>query len=221
MTRAAIIAAIENLSSFDLARVLGSRAFWRALGLADVLLLDDATLDDICDEFEIRDRDACHVQAPARVSIEVRRGDRAARRHASGDGSAAMIARCCDCGEHFYREPDEVWKVRCLDCWFARRDARSTQRDPHNNGRRRLIRCATSSPRTCAGCFPCATPITTADRRCRRALRNGCSTCANAFPLDSQPDRRRRVCGDTTCNEGLCHESKQTLRTGINQARNI
>ena len=38
-----------------------------------------------------------------------------------------MIARCCDCGEHFYRGLDEVWKVRCLDCWFARRDARSTQ----------------------------------------------------------------------------------------------
>ena len=53
MTPPAIIAAIERLSTFDLARLLESSAFWSALGLADVLL-EDATFDEICDELEVR-----------------------------------------------------------------------------------------------------------------------------------------------------------------------
>ena len=30
-------------------------------------------------------------------------------------------ADCTDCGATFLREPDEHWKVRCLECWRARK----------------------------------------------------------------------------------------------------
>ena len=41
-----------------------------------------------------------------------------------------MIAKCCDCGEHFYRDRDEPWKVRCLACWIECQHATFTQRRP-------------------------------------------------------------------------------------------
>jgi hypothetical protein len=30
-----------------------------------------------------------------------------------------VYARCIDCGDRFYREARETWKVRCLPCWRA------------------------------------------------------------------------------------------------------
>ncbi len=49
MTPAAIIAAIDRLSSFDLARLLESSDFWDVLG-CDGALLERAEVYEICDE---------------------------------------------------------------------------------------------------------------------------------------------------------------------------
>jgi hypothetical protein len=35
-----------------------------------------------------------------------------------------MIWRTCkDCGEGFWVDPSETWKVRCLDCWRERKNS--------------------------------------------------------------------------------------------------
>ena len=32
-------------------------------------------------------------------------------------------SRCTDCGEHFHREAEQTWKVRCLSCYIAHKSA--------------------------------------------------------------------------------------------------
>jgi hypothetical protein len=35
------------------------------------------------------------------------------------------VAHCQECGEYFYRGPDEWWKRLCLDCWKERKNSGS------------------------------------------------------------------------------------------------
>lgn len=46
-----------------------------------------------------------------------------------------IAATCADCGETFYREPAERWKVRCLSCWRATKEQPRTS-DPADSNMR-------------------------------------------------------------------------------------
>jgi DNA-directed RNA polymerase subunit RPC12/RpoP len=45
---------------------------------------------------------------------------------------------CIDCGEEFWREEDERWKVRCYDCWRARKEAEQAEKQWEASELRRL-----------------------------------------------------------------------------------
>ena len=36
---------------------------------------------------------------------------------------------CVECGEDFWREDDQAWRVRCVPCWLASKRSRPTKID--------------------------------------------------------------------------------------------
>jgi hypothetical protein len=45
---------------------------------------------------------------------------------------------CIDCGEEFWREEDERWKVRCYECWFQKKEAELAYKEWEKSELRRL-----------------------------------------------------------------------------------
>jgi DNA-directed RNA polymerase subunit RPC12/RpoP len=52
--------------------------------------------------------------------------------------TAMPYFECIDCGEEFWREEDERWKVRCYDCWRHKKEAELAEREWEASELRRL-----------------------------------------------------------------------------------